>query len=200
MSDAGNILPQAEIDALFKQATGRSLSAPPEVQAAKIVAAKEEQTPPNPGTPKPAMKSEEISSSPPPSAPANNVSSTAETTAINNVLNKLMDTMETLTKRIEAIEKNISGSDTEKPDYPDYSSTINNLTTKVNSESFNIQQINNQLLKLKKQLKGTPGFAAREQFTCSACGSQGYVAVPMKCSSCGTEGWWGWYPEKQHSR
>ncbi len=195
MSDAGNILPQAEIDALFKQATGRSLSPPPEVAAAKMVVTKEEQVTQKAAPPKPVTKAQEVIPPPPPPVSVKPIAS-AEIAAVNKVLDQLTTTMESLTRRIEAIEKNIGSLSNEKRDYPDYSSTINSLAAKVSNESLTVRQLDKQLATLKKQLKGTPGFAARDQFTCSTCGAHGYLAVPMKCSNCGTEGWWGWYPEK----
>jgi rubrerythrin len=193
MGDAGNILPQAEIDALFKQATGRNLSTPPEVEAAKLVALKEEKPAPEVI---PVKEPEKVQQAPAPQVSAPSSASQPDNETLNKVLNKLMDTMETLTKRIEVIETNIEKISNDKSDTSDYSDTIRQLSNKVQNDSTIIKNINNQMTSLKKKLKGTPGFNARDQFTCTKCGSHGYLAVPMKCSSCGTEGWWGWYPEK----
>ncbi len=160
-----------------------------------MVVTKEDQVTQKPVSPKPVTKVQETPV-PSPSPVSVKPIASAEIAAVNKVLDQLMTTMESLTRRIEAIEKNIGSLSNEKRDYPDYSSTINSLAAKVNNESLTVQQLDKQFATLKKQLKGTPGFAARDQFTCGTCGAHGYLAVPMKCSNCGTEGWWGWYPEK----
>ncbi|MBN2238700.1 MAG: hypothetical protein JW712_02915 [Dehalococcoidales bacterium] len=186
MSDAGNILPQAEIDALFKQATGRNLSAPPEVEAAKIVVAQE--TPKPPAEPVQKQQKEPVISRP--AAPQPPSTDTAE-------IDRILDVLSSLTKRIESIERNISELSQENASTPDISNTVSTLSRKINNESVNIKKINEQLTKITKALKGTPGYNARDTFVCSNCGSHGYLAVPMKCSNCGTEGMWGWYPQRK---
>ena len=50
---------------------------------------------------------------------------------------------------------------------------------------------------MQQKLDATPGYNARNLFTCSECGTPGEISVPVKCNHCGTEGWWGWFPKEE---
>jgi hypothetical protein len=188
MSDAGNVLPQAEIDALFKQATGRSLSAPPEIEAAKLVAVQEKPVPqPVKSTPveKTVTRTESSSARP--------ISSTQ---LDNAVLKKIQTTLDDLIKRIENLESDLGKLNQTEKKTPDLAGSVNMLAKKLESEVGNIQKINGRVEKIIRESTGTPGYGIREKFTCSKCGSHGYLVIPARCSCCGTEGWLGWWPKK----
>ncbi len=100
MSDGGSVLPQAEIDALFKQATGKSISPPPVGEAG---ASGETPRPPaSPATPstKPSQEAE-------PATPSSPVQ-TAAPTPSDDVLKTIQATLDDLAQRMTKVETNIS--------------------------------------------------------------------------------------------
>jgi len=58
-----------------------------------------------------------------------------------------------------------------------------------------IQQLTDEMKKIVTNLKGTPGYGARQTFPCEKCDDQGHVAVQYRCTNCGAERWYGWFPE-----
>ena len=178
MSSTGNILPQAEIDAIVEQAEGKVNQTFPETGSASPAAAS---APPVQNT-APVVASGNAA---PPAQPQPNI----------DILNSVMAALENLSKRIENLEVNLSVLSGQKIEIPDFSGTINGLSKQVRHDAMSLTKINEQLSRMTKNLKGTPGYGAREHFVCSTCGAHGNLAVPMKCTRCGTEGWWGWYPE-----
>jgi len=46
------------------------------------------------------------------------------------------------------------------------------------------------------ELLGNPLSGVKHEMICNGCGSEGHVAVRIKCTKCGREMWWGWWPEK----
>ena len=172
MSDAGSVLPQEEIDEIFRQATGKSLGD-------------------SPAEPKP-VEQPVVSAS----APERPVETPTQSPAMDaTMLERIMDKLNDLTQRIESMESEISVLWDRKSAQPDHSSNIEVLEDRLDRESEKIRKTGEQLSQIARALKGTPGYNAREQFTCTTCGSKGHLSVPMRCTECGTEGWWGWYPE-----
>jgi hypothetical protein len=88
-------------------------------------------------------------------------------------------------KRIENIEKRLTNLETKfqkNSNSPDILNRVNQL-----SEEYK---------KLVNNLKGTPGYGVRHQFTCEKCSDKGHVAQMFRCTSCGHERWYGWWPSK----
>jgi len=204
MSDDGNVLPQAEIDTLFKQATGRSISSPP--GAGKTSPGETPgplpppAAPPSSGSPKKpeAVAPASVPAQPPaptsaPAAPA----APAVTSPTDDILRVIQTTLDDLTKRIERAEANINRLNHKEGEVTDYSGSVQQLSQDMEVEAENLQKVNGQVDRVLRGLKGTPGYGVRSDFTCESCGSHGFVAILMRCTSCGSEGWWGWWPEEK---
>jgi len=97
----------------------------------------------------------------------------------------LSQQMEVATAKIERLETQIAnmenGPQSAQPD----------IRPLVNS----IKEIDAQLMSILKGLQGTVGYNLGQNFRCSSCGSQGFVAGLVKCTVCGEENWWGWWPD-----
>lgn len=189
MSDDGNVLPQAEIDALFKQATGKDLATP---AAPKKV---------NPAPIAPRTQSKE---SPKVKAAldGNNGSQSSTSGKADSLkspdtekLDEIMATLDKLSRRIENLEENISTLSQSKPNTTDNSEMERRLLSKLKNEEINLHKVNKRVNSILTRLKETPGYGVRGNYTCNNCGSHGFMAIPMRCSSCGTQGWLGWWPE-----
>jgi hypothetical protein len=189
MSDDGNVLPQAEIDAIFKKATGRSLVDP--------VASEQG----NPSTvlsgtrskESPKVKVKSTGSTPPQSSTS--LKSDSAKPLDTEKLDEIMATLGKLTQRIENLEETISTLGQSTPDTTNNSDLERRLLQKIKNEEVNLHKVNKRVSNIITLLKGTPGYGVRNSYTCSNCGSNGLIAIPVKCSSCGTQGWLGWWPE-----
>jgi hypothetical protein len=189
MSDDGNVLPQAEIDAIFKQATGRSLVEP--------VASKQGNSSTVSSGTRP-KESPKVKDKPPESTPPRPSSSSKADSAKpidTEKLDEIMATLGKLTQRIENLEEKITTLSQSKPDTTDNSDLERQLLQKVKNEEINLHKVNKRINNIITMLKGTPGYGVRDNYTCNNCGSHGFIAIPVKCSSCGTQGWLGWWPE-----
>jgi hypothetical protein len=67
---------------------------------------------------------------------------------------------------------------------------------RTNQSEQKIQQLKDEVAKIVTNLKGTPGYAGRQRFTCEKCNDHGHVAVQYRCTNCGQERWYGWWPDK----
>lgn len=62
--------------------------------------------------------------------------------------------------------------------------------------SQELKNINTQLAGIMQNLQATPAYGARTGFKCDKCGSQGTVAITLRCTKCGKDKLWGWWPKK----
>jgi uncharacterized coiled-coil protein SlyX len=180
MSDAGNVLPQAEIDAIFKHATGRSMAAAePDAGAG--------------GTahPSPAQLNQ------PPAAVKSPSPATAPEQPVNPVFNEILGKLEVLNERITNLETKIETFECSENQANEIAGSVSEYSRELEKEKRQLTAISGTLQNVVTELKNTPGAGMRKRYTCSQCGQQGYMVVPVRCSACGTEGWWGWWPEKK---
>ncbi len=63
--------------------------------------------------------------------------------------------------------------------------------------SRELARLDAQMESMRAKLGATPGYNARNLFTCSSCGTSGQLSIPVKCTHCGEEGWWGWWPREK---
>ena len=187
MSSDGNVLPQAEIDAIFKQATGRSIAAAPEEETAPPA---DVLSPPVNSAGKPPAASVKPEPEEPDSRP---VKAQAPVPA-DGSLHQLQSTLDRLANRIEKIEAAIERLEQMEEKVAGVDDNVQQLSRELNAEVIKFKGINNRVKRMDKGLDGTPGYGARTDFTCDSCGSRGLIAIPMKCTNCGKEGWWGWRP------
>ncbi len=203
MSDGGSVLPQAEIDALFKQATGMSISPPSSPNKTKVSdgpaspsanpAPPVAQPPPQPETP--LVNSP--SPPPPPSAPVTPTPPmpAASPPPMPPPLLDIQVTLDDLVGRLSKIEASINQLYRKAREEPDISVPIKKISQKVTALSKNLQKVNGRVNIIQKGLDGTAAYGVHNDFSCTSCGSQGTVALPMKCTKCGEEGWLGWWPK-----
>lgn len=229
MSDS--MLSQDEVDALFKQATGKSIvhapsSAPsekpvarpsgttvtpspaaPQAVPAPAPAPKAAAPPPPAVNPAAASPPPAVSSTPPPPvakpvmppaqevvkphSPSQPIGATPAISHGNNddLVERLQKTVAELVQRLAKAEKRLAQLEQSKPGQP---------SSQKGTSSREVARLNAHLESMRLKLEATPGYNARNKFTCSSCGTSGQAAIPLKCTHCGEEGWWGWWPrEKQ---
>ncbi len=208
MSDGGSVLPQAEIDALFKQATGISISppaidnppgdeasVPPANSAPPTDELSQQREAPPPGSP-PPKQAEPEATSPATAQSAAPVASSPSTPSTDS-LREIGAVLDDLARRLGKVESSINQLNRKEWDAPDVSAPIKKISQKVTALDQNLQKVNGQVNRVMKGLKGTPGYGIRNDFSCTSCGSDGLIAIPMRCTKCGEEGWWGWWPKEK---
>ncbi len=190
MSNGGSVLPQAEIDALFKQATGKSISSPP--VAVATVSGEAPRPPASPAAPstKPPQEAE-------PAVPASIPVQPAAPAPSDDLLKTIQATLDDLAQRMTKVETNISGLSQQEGSAPDISASVQRLSQRLEAVVKNLQKVNSQVGGVLRGLEGTPGYGIRNAFTCQSCGSHGFIALPMRCTKCDEEGWWGWWPKEK---
>lgn len=179
MNDEGSVLPQNDIDALFKQATGKDIASAPS-------------STPQPATSPPSSSAEPLQREEP-AAP----SVTPAPTPSGNALKNIEATVADLAGRITKLEADISRFSRNGKGSADFSLPVRRLSQKLGVVANGVRKVNSQVVRIQRGLKGTPGYSLRSGFTCESCGSQSFVAIPMRCTSCGSEGWWGWWPREE---
>lgn len=217
MSENGSVLPQAEIDALFKQATGMSISSPakPKKKAApaeaKPAAPAAEAAPevtqatPARSMPAPAPQSDPdppsaggyggqqaAYTSPPPSAAPRR--ETYQAPQDDGMLLEIQLTLDDLSRRLAKLESSINQVNRKMRERRDSGVETERLQETVSELGRSLRKVNSRVDGIQKGLGNTPVYAARAEFCCSSCGAEGMIAVPVKCTQCGEEGWWGWWP------
>ena len=50
---------------------------------------------------------------------------------------------------------------------------------------------------VENKVSGDPLSTAKYEFTCSECGSKGWIAVKIMCTKCRRETYWGWVAKKE---
>lgn len=101
-------------------------------------------------------------------------------------LTKQLGYMGAALKKIEVLEKKVAELETR---------TGKNSGTANTDQK--VQQLTDEMKKIVTNLKGTPGYAAHNTFSCEKCDDHGHVAVQYRCTKCGHERWYGWWPEKK---
>jgi hypothetical protein len=122
------------------------------------------------------------------SAPVSSEAGNETISALNTKvaeLTKQLNNLGAALKRMEMLEKKVSEMEAK--------AAKNNPAT----ADLKIQQLTDEMRKIVVNLKGTPGYGAKNTFTCEKCDDQGHVAVQYRCTKCGKERWYGWWPEKK---
>lgn len=185
----GSVLPQNEIDALFKQATGKSI-VPASTAVAPVVTS---------GTPEPVVsrpvapvaRSPQSRAATPPRAASERSLSPA---LGDGILKEIQASIADLAQRMSEVETNISQKNMETPDV---SVNVQQISRRVETIVKDLQKTNIQVRGIMSGLEGTPDYNARRSFACESCGHSSFVAIPMRCTRCGSEGWWGWWPKEK---
>lgn len=202
MSEDGSVLAQAEIDALFRQATGTNIVRP--AAAAPVVTAPVVMPPPVSPPPvahaKPApvvtqVKTQDAAPEPPRVKVLNEHRAPArvDTGEIETFIAEQQDQLDVLVLKVakleaalNAVSHSISRTSSKQPGVaPAQLNELHSTLRKVVKQQANIQ----------KGLDGTPAYNLADEFTCSECGSHGHLSIPVTCTACNTEGWWGWWPK-----
>jgi len=207
MSDDGSVLPQGDIDALFKKATGLDIVSTPKAgppAAASVAAPAAIIDAPPPPTPQAAPSPEPPPKAAPVATPAavpaiidNAHQAPAPLPANDGGLKTLQATVTDLAQRIAKIETSISQLIQKERETTGTSVPVKRLSKRLETVVKDLQKVNSRVVRITRGLDGTPGYGVRGDFTCEACGSRGTVAIPARCTNCGREGWWGWWPKKK---
>jgi len=192
---ADQLLSQADVDALVSSLV-RSEPAKAPAPAAKAPApvVKQEPAPQavqkSPATVQPPVQKPikpaqpEAMSSTVEVKPGNSADSISLLNARVAELTNGMVQMSAALKRIENLERKVLALET---------GTAQNTGA---STAQQIQRVSEALKRITNNLKGTPGYGARNSFTCEKCKDHGHIAVKYRCTKCGQEKWYGWWPEK----
>ena len=192
-------MPQAEIDALFKQATGidiarRDVSGKTGVPESSVPA----QAKPSPPIAAPTLPAEApparrpvVSPRPRQAAPIQPVSPALS----DNVLTDTQATLSDLSRRVGKVETSLNRLNHKVIDDNGISSQIEDLSQRLSALTRDLQKLNTRISEVTKIKNSVQDSGIRDDFTCASCGSHGMVAMLVKCSKCGEEGWWGWWPK-----
>jgi hypothetical protein len=222
MDNDNGLLSQEEVDALFKQATGKSVERqmPPAFEkpaAASVPAQASEPLPSKiilrqvPATPvmapaaspaisppvtQPALKSE---------APgyAEKTQRITPTTPPHPKLAgvdlmNITASLDNISQRLHSLENRIRRLEQEGLELAGDTDD-----TQQSRTSLAIQQIKSlaaQMENIQAGLKNTPDYNLRADFICEGCGARGTVGTRHRCNKCGREGWWGWWPKQNHKK
>jgi hypothetical protein len=202
---ADQLLSQADVDALIaslskndppKPAAPAPVAAPKPAPAAKPAAvapaapkaAASATVPVNAPKPAPAATANRPAAPIPVSSPVRNDASAGDINSLNAKISDLtrqVNSMSTAMKRLELMEKKMAEMEAK------------NAKSNPALTDQKIQQLTDELKKIIGNLKGTPGYGVKDNFTCEKCEDHGHVAVQFRCTSCGHERWYGWWPEKK---
>lgn len=201
MSEDGSVLAQAEIDALFRQATGTNIVRPVTTTAAAPAAVV---TPP-PVLEKPVVHImhapvEPLKSTPAPATPRVTVlnerpssSRVSEAAEVKSLVAEQQIQLDALARRIAKLETNLHEIAHSVSQGSKGKSGV--APQQLIELSSTLRQVVKQTTRMQKGLEGTPGYNLADEFTCSECGSHGHLAIPVTCTACDKEGWWGWWPK-----
>jgi hypothetical protein len=221
MDNDNRLLSQEEVDALFKQATGKSVerSLPPAFEkpvAASVPAEASEPLPskiilrqppaapvvaplasPAISTPvtQPALKREipayAVQIQPARATPPNPIPASVDLLNITASLDDISQRLHSLENRIGQLEQD------ELKQAGDTDAVQHHRT------DLAIQQMKSlaaQIENIQAGLKNTPDYNLRADFVCEICSAKGTVGTRHRCNTCGREGWWGWWPKQNHKK
>lgn len=183
MSNEGSVIPQSDIDAIFKQATGMDIATPPAAKPAAL-----NNTPPS----NPAV----TNTKPPPGSAPTAPPPAPVPPPSDDALKKIQATVAELSQRITNVETGIRSLSSRDQGVPDVKAPIQQLSLRLEATMKDLRKIRSQVGAITKGLEATPDYGIRSDFICESCHSQGFVATPTRCTKCGREGWWGWWPKQ----
>ena len=67
------------------------------------------------------------------------------------------------------------------------------IESKTDTEQ--LHDISKQVEIIVAGLLNTPDYDIGRTFHCRSCGSNGTVAIKVRCTTCKQENWWGWWPQ-----
>ena len=201
MSEDGSVLAQAEIDALFRQATGTNIVRPGTTAAASPVTVVHLP----PVSEKPVVHImpapvEPLKVTPASAAPRVTVLNerpssprVSEAGEVKSLVTEQQIQLDALARRIAKLEASVQeiaqsvsqGSKSKSGVAPQQMIEL----------SSTLRRVVKQTARIQKGLEGTPAYDLVDEFTCSECGSHGHLAIPVTCTACNKEGWWGWWPK-----
>jgi len=216
MSDDGNVLPQAKIDAMFnKQATDKNGAPPSPTDSAAPSLTDSAPPPPTDSAVSSLTDSAAPSETDQPSTSQvitdTNPPQDEETLApsdgdeVQPLVSPPSDEFLTMTQavvadiaqRVAKVETNFSRLSQKERENADVGILAQQLSQRFETLAKELQKVKSQLSGVLRGLDGTPGYNIRHEFTCRSCGSPGLAAIPMRCTNCGSEGWWGWWPKEK---
>jgi hypothetical protein len=72
------------------------------------------------------------------------------------------------------------------------------LPPELHAAPSQIQGLEGKLGQIEQKLRASLGVGVRDTFKCTHCGTDGLVAIHLKCTGCSHETWWGWWaPRKE---
>ena len=189
MSDDGSGLPQAVIDEMFVKQSAKQNAALPEASVTALPdSANEPVAEGGTTTARPYQKieSETLSTTAAPSV----------TPVLDNETLEIMrQTMIALTEQTAKLEAHLHQVEQKQNTTAEFGAAILQLEEKLEAVTRHFREIDGRVTTVLRKLRDTPSYGVRSDFTCESCGSQGFVAIPLKCTNCGKEGWWGWWPD-----
>lgn len=189
MSEDGSVLPQSEIDALFKQATGKGIAPSASHSAAPSSTLKPQVNPVRPSispqkTPRPATPSAI------PSRPAAPRPSSEEIKA-------LQATVAGLVQRMAKVEMPVRSRGQEEGKSPEVSIIVQQLSQRLEAMGRDLQKVSRRVTGITRGVADAPENGIHNGFVCQSCNAHGLVAIPIRCTVCGEESWWGWWPKEE---
>lgn len=187
MSNEGSVLPQSDIDAIFKQATGMDIATPPAAKPAALN---------NTAPSSPVVTNTKLSPEPAPTAPPPAPAPALSPPPSDDALKKIQATVAELSQRITNMETSIRSLSLGEQKVPDVKTSIQQLSLRLKAIMKDLQKTRSQVGAITRGLEATPDYGICSDFICESCHSQGFVATPTRCTKCGREGWRGWWPKQ----
>ena len=196
MGDDNSVLAQSEIDALFKPVIGKSAAAAPPRPAALGGKPSPKAAPVATRAAQPVAAAGPVparSAAAPRTSPV--AAEAASPSPSNETIKALQASLADLAQRITKVETSVRQLSQREQEVHEIDPAVQRLSKKLPAVVKELQKVNDQVRGIGRGLAATPDYGVRKDFTCSSCGSHGFVAMPMKCTQCGSEGWWGWWPK-----
>jgi len=186
MSEDDSGLPQAVIDEMFKQANRRG--------TATLAGARPENT----RRPKTGDDGSRRQSPPPNRAKTSHKSLVLPPSPAldDETVELIQRSLSDLTQRTAELETQLRLLEQTPTQVDGTGAAVQQLEEKLEAVARRLSDMDSRLTTVTEGLRGTPSYGVRNDFTCEACGSRDFLAIPLKCTTCGREGWWGWWPEK----
>lgn len=189
MSEDGSVLPQTEIDALFKQATGKGI-----VPSASHSAASSGTLKPQINPIRPSISPEKASR---PTAPSAIPSRPAAPRPSSDEIKALQATVAGLAQRMAKVEMTVRGRGQEEGKSPEASIICQQLSQRLEAMGRDLRKVNNRVTGITRGVADAPENGIHNGFVCQSCNAHGLVAIPIRCTVCGEESWWGWWPKEE---
>ena len=105
--------------------------------------------------------------------------------------------MADLTKRLTKIETAMSKFDQMEKAIAEARSSTSQSPQALHDLEEQFEDLNDQLDDFTEKLSASLGYNIGNIHQCNHCGSEGLVAIRVKCTECGDENWLGWWPPKE---